>query len=175
MDDLNKKHGVRNVKSPLWEAVSSDDSSKGSRFPLPQHPFPDGHPNLRDEVRVPGVMTSRTEATVRNELGREYACIENIDDQVGLVINKLQSMGELENTHIIYTADHGIAVATGLRGSRIYEHSWRVPFIVSGPHSVGHPGKEIITYSIFCPLSVILPELIFQKQFRQKYQTQFYG
>ena len=35
-------------------------------------------------------MTSRTEATVRNELGREYACIENIDDQVGLVIQKLK-------------------------------------------------------------------------------------
>ena len=80
-------------------------------------------------------MTSRTEATVRNELGREYACIENIDDQVGLVINKLQSMGELENTYIIYTADHGIAVGRhGLMGKQnLYEHSWRVPFIVSGP------------------------------------------
>jgi arylsulfatase A-like enzyme len=102
---------------------------------LPQHPFPDGHPNLRDEVRVPGVMTSRTEATVRNELGREYACIENIDDQVGLVIEKLRAMGELENTYIIYTADHGIAVGRhGLMGKQnLYEHSWRVPFIVSGP------------------------------------------
>ena len=43
-------------------------------------------------------MTSRTEATVRNELGREYACIENIDEQVGLVLEKLRKMGELENT-----------------------------------------------------------------------------
>ena len=64
----------------------SDDSPRVPVSWLPQHPFPDGHPNLRDEVRVPGVMTSSTEATVRNELGREYACIENIDDQVGLVI-----------------------------------------------------------------------------------------
>lgn len=132
-DDLNKKYGVRNVKSPPLEV--SDDSPKVPVSWLPQHPFPDGHPNLRDEVRVPGVMTSRTEATVRNELGREYACIENIDDQVGLVINKLQSMGELENTYIIYTADHGIAVGRhGLMGKQnLYEHSWRVPFIVSGP------------------------------------------
>ena len=54
---------------------------------------------------------------------------------MGLVINKLQSMGELENTYIIYTADHGIAVGRhGLMGKQnLYEHSWRVPFIVSGP------------------------------------------
>ena len=80
-------------------------------------------------------MTSRTESTVRNELGREYACIENIDDQVGLVIEKLKTMGELENTYIIYTADHGIAVGRhGLMGKQnLYEHSWRVPFIVRGP------------------------------------------
>ena len=80
-------------------------------------------------------MTSRTEATVRNELGRDYACIENIDDQVGLAIEKLKAMGELENTYVIYTADHGIAVGRhGLMGKQnLYEHSWRVPFIVSGP------------------------------------------
>ena len=132
-DDLNEKYGVSNVKSP-----PSEVSNESPRVPvswLPAHPFPDGHPGLRDEVRVPGVMTSRSEATVRNELGREYACIENIDDQVGLVVEKLKKMGELENTYIIYTADHGIAVGRhGLMGKQnLYEHSWRVPFIVSGP------------------------------------------
>ena len=48
-DDLNKKYGVENVKSPPTV------SSKAPRVPvswLPRH-FPDGHPNLRDEVRVP--------------------------------------------------------------------------------------------------------------------------
>ena len=132
-DDLNKKYGVENVKSPPSEV--SEESPMVPVSWLPKHPFPDGHPNLRDEVRVPGVMTSRTEATVRNELGREYACIENIDDQVGLVIEKLKKMGELKNTYVIYTADHGIAVGRhGLMGKQnLYEHSWRVPFIVSGP------------------------------------------
>ena len=132
-DDLNHKYGAKNVKSPPNEV-----NNKSPRVPiswLPKHPFPDGHPNLRDEVRVPGVMTSRTEATVRNELGREYACIENIDDQIGLVVNKLKEMGEFNNTYIIYTADHGIAVGRhGLMGKQnLYEHSWRVPFIVRGP------------------------------------------
>ena len=132
-DDLNEKYGVRNVDAPPTTV-----SDRAPRVPiswLPEHPFHHGHVDLRDEVRVPGVLTSRTEATVRNELGREYACIENIDDQVGLVLGKLKQMGELENTYVIYTADHGIAVGRhGLMGKQnLYEHSWRVPFLASGP------------------------------------------
>ena len=102
---------------------------------LPQHPFHHGHPGLRDEEKVQGVMTGRDEATVRNELGREYACIENIDGQVGRVLDKLNDMGELENTYVIYTSDHGIAVGRhGLMGKQnLYEHTWRVPMIVRGP------------------------------------------
>jgi len=102
---------------------------------LPAHPFFHGHPKLRDEERVSGVWKKRDEQTIRNELGREYACVENIDIQLGKVLKKLEEMGELENTYIIYTADHGIAIGRhGLMGKQnLYEHTWRVPFIVKGP------------------------------------------
>ena len=102
---------------------------------LPAHPFPHGHPGLRDEVKVQGVMTNRDEATIRNELGREYACIENIDAQVGRVLAELEASGELDDTYVIYTSDHGIAVGRhGLTGKQnLYEHTWRVPMIVRGP------------------------------------------
>lgn len=102
---------------------------------LPAHPFFHGHPNLRDEERVSGVWKNRDEQTVRNELGREYACSENIDIQLGKVLDKLDKMGELENTYVIYTSDHGIAIGRhGLMGKQnLYEHTWRIPFIVKGP------------------------------------------
>lgn len=102
---------------------------------LPAHPFHHGHPGLRDEERVQGIMGKRDEATIRNELGREYACIENIDRQIGVVLDKLEEMGELDNTYIFFTADHGIAVGRhGLTGKQnLYEHTWRVPFIARGP------------------------------------------
>ena len=102
---------------------------------LSVHPFPHGHPGLRDEVAVSGVWENRDEQTIRNELGREFACSENIDVQVGRVLDKLKSSGELENTYVIYTADHGIAIGRhGLQGKQnLYEHSWRVPFFVKGP------------------------------------------
>jgi arylsulfatase A-like enzyme len=102
---------------------------------LPRHPFHHGHPGLRDEVSVRGVWEKRDERTIRNELGREFACSENIDLQVGKVLKKLEDMGELDNTYIFYTADHGMAIGRhGLQGKQnLYEHTWRVPFIVKGP------------------------------------------
>ena len=102
---------------------------------LPGHPFPDGHPRLRDEVNVPGVWERRDEVTIRNELGREFACSENIDIQIGRVLTKLEAMGELDNTYIVYTSDHGMAIGNhGLQGKQnLYDHTWRVPLIVRGP------------------------------------------
>jgi choline-sulfatase len=102
---------------------------------LPAHPFHHGHPGLRDEVAVSGVWERRDERTIRNELGREFACSENIDIQIGRVLKKLEVMGELDNTYIVYTADHGMAIGRhGLQGKQnLYQHTWRVPFIVSGP------------------------------------------
>ncbi|GHC40312.1 sulfatase-like hydrolase/transferase [Roseibacillus persicicus] len=132
-DDLNKKYGAVNTKTPPTEI--NPKSPKVPNTWLPAHPFHHGHPGLRDEVKVPGVLTSRTEATIRNEIGREYACIENIDEQLGLVMKKLEEMGELENTYILFTSDHGISVGRhGLTGKQnLYEHTWRVPFLASGP------------------------------------------
>ncbi len=58
-----------------------------------------------------------------------------IDTQIGRVLNKLEAMGELDNTYVMYTADHGIAIGRhGFAGkAKLYEHTWRVPFIVKGP------------------------------------------
>ncbi|MBM1105012.1 sulfatase-like hydrolase/transferase [Aurantibacter crassamenti] len=102
---------------------------------LNKHPFFHGHPKLRDEERVSGVWKKRDEQTVRNELGREYACSENIDLQLGKVLGKLEAMGELDNTYIVYTSDHGMSIGRhGLMGKQnLYEHTWRVPFIIKGP------------------------------------------
>jgi choline-sulfatase len=102
---------------------------------LPKHPFDHGHPGLRDEVAVSGVWENRDERTIRNEVGRQFACSENIDIQIDRVLKKLDAMGELDNTYIFYTADHGMAIGRhGLQGKQnLYQHTWRVPLIVKGP------------------------------------------
>jgi choline-sulfatase len=102
---------------------------------LPKHPFDNTEMDVRDEVAVSGVWKNRDEASIRNEIGRQYACSDNIDIQIGRVLKRLEESGELDNTYIIYTADHGIAIGHhGLMGKQnLYEHCWRVPFIVKGP------------------------------------------
>lgn len=133
--ELLAKYGARNDWDPAHPGEVNPAAPPLPDNWLPTHPFPHGHPDLRDEVAVQGVMTARDPATVRNEIGREYACIENIDQQIGRVLAKLEELGELDNTYVIFTADHGIAVgAHGLMGKQnLYEHTWRVPFIVRGP------------------------------------------
>ncbi len=131
---------------------------------LPVHPFSHGHPDLRDEVDVSGVWKNRDERTIRNELGREFACGENIDTQIGRVLDRLKAMGELENTYLVYTADHGIAIGRhGLQGKQnLYEHTWRVPFIVKGPGI--QPGSRakgnvylLDVLATFCDLAGVKP------------------
>ena len=133
--DLLAKYGsVNHTDKNTLPPANPKQPSMPTNY-LPAHPFHHGHPGLRDEVNVSGVWKKRDERTIGNELGREFACSENIDIQIGRVLKKLDEMGELENTYIFYTADHGIAIGRhGLQGKQnLYEHTWRVPFIAKGP------------------------------------------
>lgn len=141
-------HDTRDGRSDLLAKYGSVNHSDRHSLPpanpkqpplpdnyLPKHPFSHGHPKLRDEVAVSGVWMNRDERTIRNELGREFACSENIDIQIGRVLDKLDAMGELDRTYIFYTSDHGMAIGRhGLQGKQnLYQHTWRVPMIVKGP------------------------------------------
>ncbi len=133
--ELLKKYGAVNHTDRSILPSANDRQPPLPVNYLPKHPFHHGHPNLRDEVSVKGVWEKRDGQTIRNELGREFACNENIDIQIGKVLRKLQSMGELDNTYIVYTSDHGMAIGRhGLQGKQnLYQHTWRVPYIVRGP------------------------------------------
>jgi arylsulfatase A-like enzyme len=180
-------HDVRNGTPELLEKYGAVNHTDKNSLPpanpkqpelqdnyLPAHPFFHGHPGLRDEERVSGVWKNRDEQTIRNELGREYACDENIDIQLGKVLNKLAAMGELENTYIIYTADHGISIGRhGLTGKQnLYEHTWRVPFIVNGPGIKAGVRAEGNIYLLdvlptLCDLAGIeIPETVQGKSFK---------
>lgn len=169
--DLLKKYGAVN------EGDLSAPNPAAPPLPvnyLPGHPFHHGHPGLRDEEKVQGVLTRRDEATVRNEIGRQYACIENIDLQVGRVLDQLEKMGELDNTYIFYTSDHGMSVGRhGLMGKQnLYEHTWRVPLLVRGPGIKAGSHSSAMVYLLdmlptFCDLTgVTTPETVEGKSFK---------
>lgn len=63
---------------------------------------------------------------------------EEIDKTIGLVLMKLKELGQIENTYILYTADHGAQGGKangGLTNGKgtVWEGGLRVPLLVAGP------------------------------------------
>jgi choline-sulfatase len=102
---------------------------------LSEYPFKDAigcGPGLRDEKLAP---FPRTEHAVKVHRQEYYAIITHMDQQIGRILDALERTGKRDETYIIFTADHGLAVGQhGLLGKQnMYDHSVRVPFIVVGP------------------------------------------
>jgi arylsulfatase A-like enzyme len=110
---------------------------------LPEYPHKDAigcGPGLRDERLGP---FPRTEHAVKVHRREYYAMITHMDAQIGRILEALEKSGQMQNTWIFFTSDHGLAVGHhGLFGKQnLYEHSVRVPLVVAGP-GVPH-GKRI--------------------------------
>ncbi|MEO9273729.1 choline-sulfatase [Marinomonas sp. 5E14-1] len=75
------------------------------------------------------------EADIRQMRHGYYGSISYIDDKVGDIMSALESSGQLEDTIVIFTADHGDMA--GERGmwykKNFFDHSLQVPFIVTAP------------------------------------------
>ncbi len=102
---------------------------------IPQYPYMEeigAGTKLRDEKLGP---FPRTEHAVKVHRQEYYALISHLDTQIGRILDTLDQTGQADNTWIFFTADHGLAVGHhGLFGKQnMYDHSVRVPFIVTGP------------------------------------------
>jgi arylsulfatase A-like enzyme len=120
---------------------------------LPLHPFNNGDLVGRDERLAPW---PRTPEVVRQHLADYYASITFLDAQVGRVLDALKKSGQLDNTLIVFSSDHGLAIGShGLFGKQnLYDHSMHPPLIFAGP---GIPkGKQT---DALCYLLDIFPTL----------------
>jgi len=102
---------------------------------LPMYPYKDKigcRHGLRDEKLGP---MPRTEHSVKVHRQEYYAIVTHMDVQIGRILEKLEKSGMNKETYVFFSADHGLGVGHhGLFGKQnLYEHSTRVPFIVSGP------------------------------------------
>jgi arylsulfatase A-like enzyme len=108
-----------------------------AKLPFPksfvgEHPFDHGNLRGRDELLLP---FPRTETDVRQELACYYAVISHMDAQIGRIFAALDETDKRDNTIIVYTADHGLAIGShGLVGKQnMYEHTINVPLVIAGP------------------------------------------
>ena len=72
---------------------------------------------------------------MRNARHAYYGMISYCDDKVGRLMNTLREVGLADDTVVIFTADHGemLGERGGWYKQYFYEHSARVPMIVSCP------------------------------------------
>ena len=113
---------------------------------MPEHPFDNGELFIRDELLAPH---PRDEKSIRQHISDYYGMISHLDEQIGRIVDAMESLNQRENTLLVYTADHGLAVGQhGLMGKQnLYEHSVRTPLILSGPNLP--PGRRVhaLTYA----------------------------
>ena len=124
-------HDPRTPPAKFLSMYPKEKMSLPTNF-LPEHPFDNGELKIRDEKLAP---FPRTPEVVKEQLAAYYAMISQMDAQVGRIIDALQETGLAENTMVVFTSDHGLAVGShGLMGKQnLYEHSTRVPLLIVGP------------------------------------------
>ncbi len=93
----------------------------------------EGRPGLYRKVRH-GIEFS--ERQKKEAAACYYALISEIDKQYGELIRKVEEAGQLDNTIIVFTADHGEFLgAHGLYVKNVgaFEEAYNIPLIVAGP------------------------------------------
>ncbi len=77
---------------------------------------------------------------LQSTLAGYYGLINHFDDQLNLLLTRLETEGLRENTLVIFTSDHGEMLGDHhcFRKSMPYEGSAHVPFLVSGPGIAAH-------------------------------------
>jgi len=131
---FNAPHDPRQSPKEFVDMYPLENIAVPETF-MPEYPNQDkigNGPALRDERLAP---FPRTEHSVKVNRQEYYAIITHLDQQIGRIMEALKASGEMDNTYIFYTADHGLACGNhGLIGKQsLYDHSTRSPLIVIGP------------------------------------------
>ena len=132
---FNAPHDPRQSPKKYLDLYPLDSISIPSNY-VNKHPYFNeigNMPDVRDEALVP---YPRTKYAIKKHLQEYYAAITHMDAQIGKIIAHIKKNDLTENTYVIFTSDHGLALGQhGLVGKQsLYDHSIRVPMIISGPN-----------------------------------------
>lgn len=161
---FNAPHDPRQAPMEYVDMYPLEQVKVPSNY-LPEHPFDQGDNRVRDELLAP---FPRTEEAVQLHKQEYYAIISHMDKELGRILEALEKSGQADNTYVIFTSDHGLAVGShGLMGKQNqYDHSVRVPFIIKGPNlAQGKKINEMIymqsAYATTCELAGLkVPETV---------------
>jgi arylsulfatase A-like enzyme len=83
--------------------------------------------------------------TLLDEMRAYYAMVENLDDNVGRLLDELERRGIREDTAVVFISDHGEMMGSHglLAKQHPYEESVGVPFVVSYPGGGIDDGRTV--------------------------------
>lgn len=91
-----------------------------------------GYPTkMVDEVIDPFPWIGSDTPGLRHELQNYFNCMNRLDEGVGMLMQHLVEMGQIDKTLVVYISDHGADFPRG-KGS-VYENGTRIPMIVNYP------------------------------------------
>lgn len=99
------------------------------------------HTQFTPEIKAMPYSDEKRRLVYQEYMKRYLRCVKGIDDNVGKVLDYLDTSGLAANTVVVYTADQGFFLGEhGLYDKRIiYEESLRIPLMVRWPGTV-EPG-----------------------------------
>jgi len=123
---------ARRARPEWWNLYNDEDIDMPAFVPSLDELDPFSR-RLMDGIEASYVPLNDEE--VRRARRAYLANVSYFDSKVGELVNTLDEIGELDNTIVIVTADHGDML--GERGlwykMNFFEHSARVPLIMAGP------------------------------------------
>ncbi len=128
---FSEPHDPRNPADEYLDMYDRDEIPLPRNY-MPLHPFDAGMLTIRDEQLE---LWPRTEDKVRRHIHEYYGMITGLDHHIGRLLQKLKDLGQYDNTIIVFSSDHGLAVGShGLIGkANCYAHTAKTPLIIAGP------------------------------------------
>jgi N-sulfoglucosamine sulfohydrolase len=100
------------------------------------------------KIRLPAALPDAPET--RSDVADYYFEVQRFDREVGELVERLKQMGELDNTIVVMTGDHGMPFPRGK--ANLYDLGTHVPLAIRWGDKVKQPGRTVSDF-------VSLPDL----------------
>ncbi|MEG1413847.1 MAG: sulfatase [Mucinivorans sp.] len=106
------------------------------------------------------VAQDRFKKYLKESLANYYACMSGVDEQVGRIIAALEASGQLNQTIVVFSSDHGdmMGIHNHIGKNVFYEEAMRVPMIISAPTRIAPriDNDLLISFEDLCPTMLSL-------------------